>query len=252
MSQQTVFISGGNRGIGFALVKLFSQDTKIKVLTTARNHASATELQELAKKNKNVHVIKLDVNSEESIREAAAAAAKVTNLIDIFISNSGIGDITGSSFSTERGSWIKHYNTNVLGPILLLQEFYPLIKKGGTKKVFFISSVVASITMELPIPRSAYGQSKAALNYTVKEMANELKSEGFTLVLVHPGVVGTDMGKDFAEKLIALDPKMADFFDPSSVITPDQSAEALEKLFLSSKPENNGKFLSYDGLELPW
>ncbi|CUM68080.1 uncharacterized protein PRCAT00005795001 [Priceomyces carsonii] len=252
MFQQTVFISGSNRGIGFSLVKLFSQDPKTKVLATARDPASATELLELANKNKNVHVIKLDVNSEDSIIKAAAAAAKVANLIDIFISNSGVGDIAGSSFATERNSWIKHYNTNVLGPILLFQEFYPLIKKSDTKKVFFVSSVVASITMDLPIPRSAYGQSKAALNYTVKEIANELKPEGFTIVLVHPGVVGTDMGKDFAEKLIALDPKMADFFSPSTVITPDQSAEALEKIFVSSTSESNGKFLSYDGLELSW
>ncbi|SCV01053.1 LAMI_0G09054g1_1 [Lachancea mirantina] len=252
MTKQTVFISGGNRGIGFSLVKAFAQEADTTVFTTARNPDSATELQKLSKSSGNIHIVKLDVNSEESIQAAEAAIAAITKEIDIFISNSGIADFDGYALNTKRPNWIKHYTTNTLGPILLFQALFPLIEKGKLKKAFFISSEAASFQLELPIPTAAYGQSKAALNYTVRELALDLKKDGFTIAPFHPGVVDTDMAKKGAVKLGALDPKSASLFDPANVITPDQSASYLKKLIEGLKPEDTGKFFAYDGSEIPW
>ncbi|SCU94910.1 LAMI_0F00144g1_1 [Lachancea mirantina] len=252
MTKQTVFISGGNRGLGFSLVKAFAQEAGTTVVTTARNPDAAAELQKLSKSSGNIHIVKLDVDSEESINAAGAAIAAITKDLDIFISNSGIADIDGYVLTTKKQNWIKHYTTNALGPILLFQALYPLLEKGKLKKAFFLSTVAASIQLELPIPGSAYGQSKAALNYTVRELALDLKKEGFTIAPLHPGVVGSDMGKEVGEQLIALDPKIASFFDPANVLTPDQSASGLKKVIEGLKPEDTGKFLANDGSELPW
>lgn len=65
------------------------------------------------------------------------------------------------------------------------------MKKTG--KIFFISSVRGSLNGFFPASLSAYGQSRAALNYSMKELSFELKEEGFTVVAFHAGVVLSDM-----------------------------------------------------------
>ena len=105
MTKQTIFISGGNRGIGFALVDLFSKDPETKVITTSRFPDSATDLQELAKKRFNVQFVKLDIASEDSIKTAAAEIAKLTSHIDVYISNSAYMNLTKTS-QTPRESWL--------------------------------------------------------------------------------------------------------------------------------------------------
>lgn len=249
---QTIFISGGNRGIGLALVEAYSADINNVVIATARNTAKAEQLQEVAKKNTNVHVVELDVSSEKSIKDAFAAVSKLTKVVDVFISNAGIADTPSKALELPSDNWTKHYNTNVLGPILLFQTFYPLLAASSVKKALFVSSIIGSLTFELIFPGAAYGQSKAALNYTIKEFAKDLKSEGFIIVPVHPGVVSTDMGSSIGEQVAGFVPGISEFFDPSIVITPEKSAVDLKKLTDNLKPEDSGRFWSYDGLELAW
>lgn len=249
---KTYFITGANRGIGLSMVKQLAAKPDVEVIVTARNPASAKELQELVKLNSNVKLVQLDVSDEHSIKTAGAEVAKLTHSIDVFVNNGAIGQAFTPVLRTPKEQWTNHYITNVVGPILLLQEIYPLIKKGNDKKVIFISTLVSSLGLTLPVNFSAYGQSKAALNYSVKDLAKELRKDDFIVIAVHPGVVDTDMGNDAGRLLIAEDPSAADFFSLSEVITPDQSAESLIDLFGGLSAESSGKFLSYDKSELPW
>lgn len=251
MVKQTIFISGGNRGIGFALVELFSKDPETKVITTSRFPESATELQELAKKTSNVQFVKLDIASEDSIKSAAAEIAKLTSHIDVYISNSAYGNLTKTS-QTSRESWLAHYSVNVLGAIQLFQELLPLVKKSDVKKVVFISSAAGTLSSDLPVPGSAYGQSKAALNFTAHDLSKELGPEGFTIVPIHPGMVSTEKGAEVGQQIVSLVPQIAEVFANIPTLTPQECAVALQKLISNLKPEDTGKFLNYDGLVMPW
>lgn len=247
---QTVFIAGGNRGIGYSLVKAYSSDHK--VITSARDPDAATELNKLAE-NADIHVVKLDLNDEDSIKAAAVATKKITDKIDIFICNSGIADVTGSFFATPKENWTKHFQTNVLGPILLFQQFQPLMKTSDVKKVSFVSSMAGSLTYDLPFPGTAYGQSKAALNFTVINLAKELKNDGFIVIPIHPGVVTTDMNKQVSAKMMEQNPELgAVFLQLPPPITPEQCGDDIKKLMAGLKPEDSGKFWGHDGQQLPY
>lgn len=234
------------------MVKQLAADSNIEVIATARNPAGAAELQDLAKSNTRVKLVQLDVSDENNIKKAVAEVAKLTDSIDVFVNNGAIGQAFTPVLKTSKEQYVNHYNTNVVGPILLFQEIYPLIKKGTDKKIIFISSLVASLGTTLPVNFSAYGQSKAALNYTIKDLAKEIGKDGFTVVAVHPGVVGTDMGDDAGRLLGEEDPASREFFELADIITPDKSAESLIDLFKGLTSESNGKFLSYDKSEIPW
>ncbi|QHS74522.1 Osi1p SPAR_K01390 [Saccharomyces paradoxus] len=249
-SEMTYFIIGGNRGIGFNLVKILSGSTDNTVITSIRGSPSLPknkQVVDLAKIRKNIHIVQLDLTEDESIGNIANEIKKTPSFsgIDVFIACSGISDSYYEVLKTPKSVWLKHYNTNALGPILTLQKVYPLLLLKKARKIFFISSVAGSINGFVPISVSAYGQSKAALNYAVKALSFELKPEGFTVVAFHPGMVSTDMGQSgidhFKEKNIDV--------SGIDIITPEESASALVNVFGKILPGDNGKFFNYDGSE---
>lgn len=249
---KTYFITGANRGIGLSIAKQLAADPDVEVIATARNPASATDLQELAKSNSRVKLVQLDVSDEDSIEKAGAEVAKLTDSIDVFISNGAIGRSYASVLETSKEQWVDHYNTNALGPVLLLKQIYPLIKKGTEKKIIFVSTMAASLGLTLPVNFSAYGQSKAALNYTVKDLSKELREDGSIVIAVHPGVVSTDMNKAAAQFMSERNPAAGELLALNERITSDKSAEDLLDLFEGLTEESNGKFFSYDKSEIPW
>lgn len=245
------FISGANNGIGFSLLKELSNDESNVVIGSARKPEEAVDLQNLAKERKNVRVVKLNITSKQSTTEAAEEVSKITGKIDVLISNAGVSYAYGSVLETNEDVWVQHWQTNVLGSIFLYQSFYPLLEKGNAKQMMFISSGLGSIGGYIGMSASAYGQSKAALNYTVKEISVELKDKGFTVVAVHPGQVSTETGKLGHESLVAAYPHLKEMLE-KYVITPQEGALSLKTILEKLNPEHNGKFLNNDGTELPW
>lgn len=252
MANQTVyFITGGSREIGFCLVKQISKRENRVVITTARKPEDATELNQLIQTNPHVHVVSLDVSSKESNLNAAKEVAKIVNGIDIFISNAAIAYSYASVLETEEMSWTDHWRTNVLGSIFSYQAFYPLIAKGKRKQIVFVSSFVGSIGSFIETSVSAYGQSKAALNYTAKEISFELRDKGFTVVAVSPGMVATNMGSHGKEMIIEASPELKETVE-KIYISPETSASSLLRVFDRLTATDNGKFINYDGSELDW
>ncbi len=87
----TVLITGSNRGLGLEFVKQYAA-RGWKVIATARDPGTATELRAIAAKNRNVTIDKLDVADVPAIK-ALAAKYKGTP-IDVLINNAGVlGDM---------------------------------------------------------------------------------------------------------------------------------------------------------------
>ncbi|CDH12849.1 uncharacterized protein ZBAI_04635 [Zygosaccharomyces bailii ISA1307] len=250
LTKTTYFITGGNRGIGFNLVKILSASPNNVIIASIRGSTALPknkELEDLRKDRRNIHVVQLDISDEESINKIANEIKETPSFdgIDIFISNSGIADAYYEVLQAPKKVWLDHYTTNTLGPILVLQQIYPLLLMKKTRKLFFISSLAGSITGFLPFSISAYGQSKAALNYTIKELSFELKSKDFTTVAFHPGMVLTDMGQYGISKFKDADLKID--FSTIENLTPEKSATDLINVFGKISAEDNGKFYNYDG-----
>ena len=251
MAKQVYFIAGASRGIGLSWATILSKNPENVVIATARNPAAATSLQELSKAD-NVHVLPLDMDDEKTFETAKAEVLKMTDSIDVFINNAGICNAHEKVLDTSKEDFLSHFYTNTLGPFFLLRTFHDLVKKGSQKKVIFVSSTAGTISLEPTYVSSAYGLSKAALNFGVRQIARDLSEEGFTVVAVHPGFVGTDMVFNAKERFLKSNPHAKDFYAPDSYISPDESAQALVSLVEKLTKEDTNKFLSYDGAQLPW
>lgn len=246
----TYFITGATRGIGLEFVKQLSEDKENKVIGSARSFEKAGKLKELADLRKNVWIVELVVGDSNSTDKLGEQLAKIDSGIDVFIHNAGILLDGSMDITLNIGAevWLEHYRVNVVGAIEVYQQVYPLLVKRDTRKIGFLSSIAGSFSEFLGIPLGAYGQSKAALNYSIKHIACEAESEKFTVVAVHPGVVSTDMGEEsFAmfDKVIE-DKEMLSQFK-STAITAVESVNGMVKVINNATVKDNGKFFYQDG-----
>ncbi|KAK6462837.1 hypothetical protein DFJ63DRAFT_313966 [Scheffersomyces coipomensis] len=250
MSGQTYFITGANRGIGFEITKyLLASNPDHKIIATARDASKATALKALSK---NVIVFPLDLGDQKTIDAIPSELEKINiDTIDVFISNAGISDSYYTVLECSKETWLEHYEINALAPILIFQQVYKALSKSSIKKAIFVSSGIGSLTRYIPSPVSAYAQSKAALNFSVIELSAELKSEGFTIAAISPGVVSTDMGAYAQTKFNVKLPEFAPILS-SLTITPEESGTAVGKVAETLSEEDHGKFLNYDHTVIPY
>ncbi|KAH3663505.1 hypothetical protein OGAPHI_004906 [Ogataea philodendri] len=237
----TYFIAGASRGIGLELTKQLSSDKNNTVIASYRS--SAPELLELAKE-KNVKTVVLDVNDQDSIEKLPGQLAGVT--IDVAILNAGIARSFLPVAQTPRQLWLEHFTTNALGPVMVFQQIQPLLAAGA--KAVFISSAAGSIQGFLPIPTSAYGASKAALNFAVKKLSEEIPE--ITFLAIHPGMVATDMGEESMDTIANGNEQLKAMLRQGT-IRPETSAGNIIRAFFA--PSKSGRFIRADDtMDIPF
>lgn len=180
---QTVFITGADRGIGFSLCKCFLENGW-KVF--AGQYMSSWEQLENLKReySGSLSLIPLDVTSPESVAAAADLVMQETAVLDMLVNCAGI--FGGDDVEVVRSM----YRVNVLGPMCMVEKFLPLMQE-GLRRLCFFSSEAGSISVAHRMGVYGYGMTKTSLNMAVRLMFNQLRPEGYTFRLYHPGWVNT-------------------------------------------------------------
>jgi NAD(P)-dependent dehydrogenase (short-subunit alcohol dehydrogenase family) len=221
-----VLITGASRGIGRALAEACAAAGRT-VLATARRPADAPDLGPA------VRWLPLDVDDPASIRALPDATGGAP--IDLLINNAGIiGQRVTRLGGIDHAVWLATLTTNLLGPVRVLEALLPQLRAGRGRKVATISSRMGSIGANTAGGSYVYRSSKAAVNAAMHSIALDLRSEGFTVVVLHPGWVRTDMGGSGADLDVAT------------------SAAGLFKVIERLGPAETGTFWNHDGTPLPW
>lgn len=222
----TVLITGANRGLGLEMARQLDS-RGYTVIGTARKPERATELKELG-----VQVEALDVTDPASVAALAKTLEGVT--IDILINNAGFFDRSNRTLDEVAFDVMaRTLDVNALGPLRVARALLPHLNAGQGKTIINISSQMGSIQNNGGSYYS-YRASKAALNQLMVTLARELDDEGFTVVVMHPGWVRTDMG------------------GANATLSPEESVDGMLRVFESLTPADNGRFLDYAGKEVPW
>ena len=229
----TVLVTGVNRGLGLEFIKQYSQ-AGWNVIGTCRDLASAVEASGLADVAPNIELYPLEVADEAGIRSLASSLAG--RAVDLLILNAGVMPPRRAQNLGEldQADFIHAMNVNVVSPALMIQAFRPHLAASDRKTVVGLSSILGSIAGNTDGGLYSYRASKAGLNAVLKSAANDLEADGITVVAMHPGWVQTDMGGEGA------------------TITPSVSISGMRKVVEGLTREDSGRFLVYDGSELPW
>ena len=227
-----VLITGANRGLGLGFVKIFLAKNA-NVICTTRNISGSPELLECKKKcPNNIEVLELDLLKENSGNTLSDLLSDKP--IDILINNAGVGNSNQQFGSVSSKPWVELLKVNLIAPLMITQSIIENVKKSSGKKIYFLSSQLGSIGDNTSGGMYIYRSSKTGLNQIVKSLSVDLKVHGITVVSLHPGWVKTDMG------------------GPNAPVSIEESIKGMMKVIEATEIRDTGRFLDYDGKELPW
>lgn len=219
-------VTGADRGLGLALTAgLLGKKWRV---FAGQFMADWPELSDLSEKYPNtLMIIPLDVASTSSAHRAAELVSQDADHVDLLVNNAGVNSLSRTQAIREGQDYDEMhrlYNINALGAVRVVEAFLPLIEKSEMRRLCFVSSEAGSIERATRQAWFPYCMSKAALNMGVKILFNDLRPEGYTFRLYHPGgirsyiggsgVKGTKGGREPEEAAVpALDYFLEDFSD---------------------------------------
>jgi NAD(P)-dependent dehydrogenase (short-subunit alcohol dehydrogenase family) len=204
--KRVALVTGGNRGIGYAIGRSLAQREIAVILGVRDPGKGATACSRLQGEGLDVNFELLDVTDEESLQMAVKHIQARFGRLDILVNNAGIQiDGAENALDISRSTIEKTLQTNVVGPLMLCQNCITLMKAGGYGRIVNMSSTLGSLS-EIADPDSAYAGvgtpayrlSKAALNAITTLIAKEVRDDNILVNSACPGWVRTDMGGDQA------------------------------------------------------
>ncbi|TPG72447.1 SDR family oxidoreductase [Hymenobacter nivis] len=234
-NQKIALVTGGNKGIGFEIVRGLLQ-AGCRVYLGAREAAKGQQaVAELADAG-DVRFLEVDLANQATLEAAAAHLRREEGHLDILVNNAGInvpGD--GSPVNADVRSVEQALQTNFLGTLAVTQAFLPLVKQAAAGRIVNVSSPLGSLTIvgQHDWALLGYSASKAALNMLTVQLAFELKDTGIKVNSAAPGYTATDLNG----------------FEGSD--TPAQGAAEAIRLALLPTEGPTGTMSSSEGV-LPW
>jgi NADP-dependent 3-hydroxy acid dehydrogenase YdfG len=235
-SNKVWFITGASRGFGNIWTEAALKRGD-KVAATARNLDSIASLKE--KYGENVLTLELDVTQPEQVKTAVNQAYAHFGRLDIILNNAGyalVGTIEEASADDIRGL----YETNILGPVSVIQAALPLLRKQGGGHILGTSSNLGHVT--LPVI-GYYCSSKWAFEAIHESLAAEVKSFGINVTIIEPGAYATEFGSQqslkFAQGADIYTDLKTQFFGSLETMErgdPNATSEALFKIVDAENP----------------
>jgi len=223
-------MTGVNKGVGQALAQRWLE-AGYRIIATTRTPGSCPNGVE--------EIPDIDLADPPMIDRAAARIQEDTSRIDWLVMVSGTLGLHrgyGSDEGLDQPNLVEEmehtFRANALGPLLLARAFGPLLKASEDPRLVAVSTIMSSKGSPTGGGYYAYRTSKSALNMAMVTLSRDWPE--VCVACVHPGWVRTDMG------------------GPNATLSPDQSAEGLDRVIHGLSRRDTGRFFDQNGDELPW
>jgi NAD(P)-dependent dehydrogenase (short-subunit alcohol dehydrogenase family) len=231
MNMKVALVTGAGKGLGLGFAQFLSANG---YMVYAGIHNMKADC---SKTGPNIKQIALDVQNDESIKEAISLIGAEQGKIDLLVNNAGVNKDTATSGSKElvtrldtldRAMMLKMFDINSVSPLMMAKYALKLMKNDSAF-IINISSDRGSFenAMNDSIANYGYKASKAALNMVTKVLVFDLP-KNVNVVAVHPGWVRSNMS-------------------PVGTLQPDQAAAKIYKIIADWNPKMNGRFVHNDG-----
>jgi NAD(P)-dependent dehydrogenase (short-subunit alcohol dehydrogenase family) len=216
--QRVALVTGGNRGIGFAVCKGLAQAGLPVILGSRDIEKGLLAAGSLQKEGFMVDPHQLDVTDPASIEATRKFINREFRRLDVLVNNAAVHLDSSKSFLNIPVEIVHHtFEANFYGALRLCQAFIPMMKKQKYGRVVNVSSEMGSLS-KMRGRSGAYRTSKAALNALTGVLACELKGYNIKVNTMAPGWVRTDMG------------------GPSAPRSPEQGADTI--IWLATLPDD--------------
>ena len=229
IKDKIVIVTGGNKGIGKAIVKNFLEEGAGAVIAVGGHDTAATEatIKEFSPLGK-IEGLTVDVTVDEEVEKMMAYVAEKYGRIDILVNNAGICPRDWAT-DFDLDVWNKCLDLNMRSYFVCSRTAARYMKEQGGGSIVCISSAAST---EFMTKRSAYSVSKAAVNGMVGTLSVEWGRFGIRVNAVAPGSVLTDLvQKGIDDGVIDMSKNMS-LFPIKRLIEPEEIAHPV--VFLAS------------------
>ena len=186
--EKVAIVTGSSSGIGFETALALAHEGYY-TYATMRDTKKSDKILDIAKKeNLNVEVLELDVDKEDTIKEAVDKIVRDKNRIDVLVNNAGYG-LFGCVEDLSIDDLKAQFETNFFGVVRTIQAVLPILRKQKSGIIVNVSSIAGKIGFPVS---PAYISSKFALEGLSESMRYELEPFGIKTIIIEPGVIKTN------------------------------------------------------------
>jgi 3-hydroxy acid dehydrogenase/malonic semialdehyde reductase len=181
---KTAIVTGASRGVGYATVKLLSENG-YRVIAVSRDLSKVNELR-----SELVETYRLDITNEQEIKEFFNKYKDIS--LDLLVNNAGGG--SGPDYITNEtmDNFRKAYDINVSGPMYLSQLFIPCLEKSKSPTIVFVTSIGGNV----PYPGGGnYTNAKRGQIGLIETMRLEFPAYNIKITEICPGTIDTQQEK---------------------------------------------------------
>lgn len=190
VTPRSIFVTGGNRGIGRAVVEAFVASGDSVTAT----HRGGFDVPDVTGPG-TLHWVTADVTDTASVDAAFAAAEDAAGPVQVAVANAGVTrDTLALRMSDE--DWDTVLDTNLAGAFRVARRATRSMVRARRGRIVLISSVVGLLGAAGQVN---YGASKAGMIGLARSLAREIGSRGITVNVVAPGFVRTAMTEELGE-----------------------------------------------------
>ncbi len=185
LKDKKILITGATGGIGFSLVKTFSE-LGSNILASGTNEE---KLNNLTKQFPKIQIIKFKLDQHDKIEEFVDQAVKKLDGLDILVNNAGI-TLDNLSIRLSENDWKKVLDINLTSSFLMCKN---VIKKMLKKKYGKIINITSIVGHTGNLGQANYAASKAGMIAFSKSLAIEYAKKNININCVSPGFIKTEM-----------------------------------------------------------
>jgi 2-dehydro-3-deoxy-L-rhamnonate dehydrogenase (NAD+) len=189
LKNRTAIVTGGARGIGFAIAQRLAASGAAVALWDM-DAAALDKAAAALKSAGSVYASAVDVTDEASIARATDALLRDAGKIDILINNAGITGGNAPTWALEPKIWRRVVEVNLVAPYLTCRAVVPHMIARGYGRIVNIASIAGK---EGNPNASHYSASKAGLIGLTKSLAKELATRNVLVNCVTPAAAKTDL-----------------------------------------------------------
>ncbi|MBI3640413.1 MAG: SDR family oxidoreductase [Thaumarchaeota archaeon] len=186
--EKVAIVTGSSSGIGFETALDLAREGYF-TYATMRNTKKGEAIKEIAKKeNLKLETLELDVDKEDSVKNAINKIVKEKGRIDILVNNAGYG-LFGCLEDISMEELKAQFETNFFGVVRVSQAAIPVMRKQKSGIIVNVSSVAGRIGFPVS---PGYISSKFAIEGLSESMRYELSPFGINVIIIEPGVIKTN------------------------------------------------------------
>ncbi|PYK68280.1 MAG: oxidoreductase [Verrucomicrobia bacterium] len=188
LAGKVAVVTGASKGIGAGIAKEFAAEGAAVVVNYASSKADADKVvDEIAKKGGKAIAVQGNVAKKQEVEKLFATAEKAFGKVDILVNNAGVYEFIPLEGVTEQ-QFHRHFDTNVLGMLLVTQEALKHFNSAGAA-IVNIGSLASTLT---PPTAVVYNATKGAVDAITKTLAKELGPRKIRVNSINPGMVITE------------------------------------------------------------